>query len=204
MHWTAYCISMLVFSAATASAHLSWSNACSNTAAESAASRRSCARSGVEHRHLLHHEHQLAGLRARTDDELSDPDARAGDTQLLVGAVGMALAVAFIRGIARREMKTLGNFWVDLTRATLWILLPISGSSLRWRWFRREYPEFPPLRHSDMLVEARSSGNRSRWQDHDNGNDADHRAGPGRFAGSDQDAGHQRRRLLQREQRASV
>src|SRR6201996_8091197 len=41
-------------------------------------------------------------------------------------AVGTALAVAFIRGIARREMKTLGNFWVDLTRATLWVLLPIS------------------------------------------------------------------------------
>jgi K+-transporting ATPase ATPase A chain len=41
-------------------------------------------------------------------------------------AVGLALAVAFIRGIARREMKTLGNFWVDLTRGILWILLPIS------------------------------------------------------------------------------
>ncbi len=41
-------------------------------------------------------------------------------------AVGMTLAVAFIRGIARRETKTLGNFWVDLTRGTLWVLLPIS------------------------------------------------------------------------------
>jgi K+-transporting ATPase ATPase A chain len=41
-------------------------------------------------------------------------------------AAGMALAVAFIRGIARREQKTLGNFWVDMTRATLWVLLPIS------------------------------------------------------------------------------
>jgi K+-transporting ATPase ATPase A chain len=41
-------------------------------------------------------------------------------------AVGLALAVAFIRGIARREMKTLGNFWVDLTRGTFWVLLPIS------------------------------------------------------------------------------
>ena len=40
-------------------------------------------------------------------------------------AVGLALAIAFIRGIARREMKTLGNFWVDLTRGTLWVLLPI-------------------------------------------------------------------------------
>ncbi len=41
-------------------------------------------------------------------------------------AVGLALAIAFVRGIARREMKTLGNFWVDLTRGTLWVLLPIS------------------------------------------------------------------------------
>jgi K+-transporting ATPase ATPase A chain len=41
-------------------------------------------------------------------------------------AVGMALAIAFVRGIARREAKTLGNFWVDLTRATLWVLMPIS------------------------------------------------------------------------------
>jgi potassium-transporting ATPase potassium-binding subunit len=41
-------------------------------------------------------------------------------------AIGLAFAIAFIRGIARREMKTLGNFWVDLTRGTLWVLLPIS------------------------------------------------------------------------------
>jgi K+-transporting ATPase ATPase A chain len=40
-------------------------------------------------------------------------------------AVGIALAVAFIRGIARREKETIGNFWVDMTRSTLWILLPI-------------------------------------------------------------------------------
>jgi K+-transporting ATPase ATPase A chain len=40
-------------------------------------------------------------------------------------AVGIALAIAFIRGIARREMQTIGNFWVDMTRATLWLLLPI-------------------------------------------------------------------------------
>ena len=40
-------------------------------------------------------------------------------------AVGMALAIAFIRGISRRESKTLGNFWVDLTRGTLWVLVPM-------------------------------------------------------------------------------
>ncbi len=41
-------------------------------------------------------------------------------------AVGLALAIAFVRGIARRESSTLGNFWVDLTRGTLWVLLPMS------------------------------------------------------------------------------
>jgi len=40
-------------------------------------------------------------------------------------AVGIALAIALIRGIARREAKTIGNFWVDLTRSLLWVLLPV-------------------------------------------------------------------------------
>ena len=39
-------------------------------------------------------------------------------------AVGIALAIAFIRGIARRQMETIGNFWVDMVRASLWVLLP--------------------------------------------------------------------------------
>ena len=39
-------------------------------------------------------------------------------------AAGIALAIALIRGIARRESKTLGNFWVDTTRASIWVLLP--------------------------------------------------------------------------------
>ena len=41
-------------------------------------------------------------------------------------AAGIALAVALIRGVARRESPTIGNFWVDATRALLWVLLPIS------------------------------------------------------------------------------
>jgi len=40
-------------------------------------------------------------------------------------AVGMALAIAVIRGVARKESKTIGNFWVDTTRGMLWILLPL-------------------------------------------------------------------------------
>jgi potassium-transporting ATPase potassium-binding subunit len=41
-------------------------------------------------------------------------------------AAGIAMAVAVIRGFARREVKAIGNFWVDLTRCTLYVLLPIS------------------------------------------------------------------------------
>src|SRR5665213_2628414 len=41
-------------------------------------------------------------------------------------ATGIAMAVALIRGFARRSARTVGNFWVDLTRGTLYILLPIS------------------------------------------------------------------------------
>jgi potassium-transporting ATPase potassium-binding subunit len=44
----------------------------------------------------------------------------------LSAATGIALAIALVRGFARREAKTIGNFWVDLTRTTLYILLPLS------------------------------------------------------------------------------
>src|ERR1700743_3868795 len=40
-------------------------------------------------------------------------------------ATGIALAIAFVRGIARREARTLGTFWVDLTRGCLYLLLPL-------------------------------------------------------------------------------
>ena len=43
----------------------------------------------------------------------------------LSAATGIVLAVALIRGFARASMKTVGNFWVDITRCTLYILLPI-------------------------------------------------------------------------------
>ena len=46
-------------------------------------------------------------------------------------AAGMAVAIALVRGFARRSAETLGNFWVDFTRATLYILLPI------WPWSPR-------------------------------------------------------------------
>jgi potassium-transporting ATPase potassium-binding subunit len=39
---------------------------------------------------------------------------------------GIVLAIAFIRGVARRQMQSLGNFWVDFVRCCLWVLLPFS------------------------------------------------------------------------------
>jgi K+-transporting ATPase ATPase A chain len=41
-------------------------------------------------------------------------------------AAGIAVAIAVVRGFARHEAKTIGNFWVDVTRATVYVLLPIS------------------------------------------------------------------------------
>jgi K+-transporting ATPase ATPase A chain len=43
----------------------------------------------------------------------------------LSAATGIAIAFALFRGFARREMKTIGNFWADMTRVTLYLLLPI-------------------------------------------------------------------------------
>ncbi|HXP88405.1 MAG TPA: potassium-transporting ATPase subunit KdpA [Bryobacteraceae bacterium] len=44
----------------------------------------------------------------------------------LAGAAGLALGIAFIRGLARERSATIGNFWVDLVRALLWVLLPLA------------------------------------------------------------------------------
>lgn len=54
----------------------------------------------------------------------------------LAGAAGLAVGVAFIRGLARQLSDSLGNFWVDLTRGLLWILLPgalLGASLLIWQ-----------------------------------------------------------------------
>lgn len=54
----------------------------------------------------------------------------------LAGAAGLAIGVAFIRGFARERSATLGNFWVDLVRGLLWVLLPLSlfgGLLLVWQ-----------------------------------------------------------------------
>ncbi len=95
------------------------------------------------------------GYGGETDDELlhADAGARACRTSCR-RASGMAVLVALIRGFARRQTDALGNFWVDMTRSTLYVLLPLSaaagagagvagrGADLRaesraWRWSSR-------------------------------------------------------------------
>src|ERR1700674_1014623 len=44
----------------------------------------------------------------------------------LSAAAGIAIAIAVVRGFARHEMRTIGNFWVDVTRASVYVLLPIA------------------------------------------------------------------------------
>jgi potassium-transporting ATPase potassium-binding subunit len=54
----------------------------------------------------------------------------------LAGAAGLAVGIAFVRGLARERAEGLGNFWVDLVRGTLWVLLPLSlvgGVALLWQ-----------------------------------------------------------------------
>jgi potassium-transporting ATPase potassium-binding subunit len=54
----------------------------------------------------------------------------------LAGAAGLAVGIAFLRGFAREKSATLGNFWVDLVRGLLWVLLPlalIGGLVLVWQ-----------------------------------------------------------------------
>src|SRR6201996_4215407 len=59
---------------------------------------------------------------------MSDLVQMAGLTvhNFVSAATGIALALAMIRGFSRREAKGVGNFWVDLTRTTLYVLLPLS------------------------------------------------------------------------------
>ncbi len=126
MRWTEYLVSMLTFTAATVlltylieriQGHLPWNP-----------------------QHLAGVEPGLAwntaiSFSTNTNWQAYTPEATMSYLTQMVGlathnfwsaAVGLALAIAFIRGIARKEMKTLGNFWVDMTRGTLWVLLPIS------------------------------------------------------------------------------
>src|ERR1700737_296437 len=76
----------------------------------------------------------------------------------LAGAAGLAIGVAFIRGLARQLSETLGNFWVDLTRALLWILLPgalIGATLLVWQGVPMNFHDYAvatSVEHSKQVI----------------------------------------------------
>ena len=104
-------------------------------------------------------------------------------------AVGMAVAVALVRGFARTRTGELGNFWVDLVRGTLRILLPISIVAAIVLIAGGAIQNF----HA-----ARPGGQHARRRT------ADHHRRSGGQPGGHQGAGHQRRRVLQRQLGAPV
>jgi K+-transporting ATPase ATPase A chain len=60
--------------------------------------------------------------------------------------MGIAIAIALMRALARRQMSTIGNFWVDLTRCTLYVLLPIAfvgALVLLWQGVPQNFDAYP-------------------------------------------------------------
>ena len=98
-------------------------------------------------------------------------------------ATGIALLIALIRAFARASANTVGNFWVDLTRCTLYVLLPLSivaALFLVWQGVPQNL-------------------GRLRRRHHARGRQADLEPGAGGLADRHQAARHQRRRLLERQ-----
>ncbi len=103
--------------------------------------------------------------------------------QFVSAAAGIALAVALVRGLARRSAQNLGNFWVDLVRCTLYLLLPICVVGALIFVSQGMIQNFNPYTVVHTL----------------NGQVQTDCPGAGRLDGNHQRSWHQRRRLLQRQ-----
>ena len=84
-HWLSYAIAMLAFSFAGFVVHVRAAASAERAAVQSAGSERGLAGPGLQHLGQLRHQHQLAVVRARDDDELSHADGRAHGAQLRLG-----------------------------------------------------------------------------------------------------------------------
>ena len=101
----------------------------------------------------------------------------------LSAAVGISVAIALIRGIVGRNGKSLGNFWQDLVRTVLYVLLPLSillALVLVWQGSIQTFTTYLTVHGVTGLTQSIARG-------------------PGGLPGGDQGARHQRRRLLQRQ-----
>ena len=107
-------------------------------------------------------------------------------TQNFVSAsTGIALAIALVRAFARTSGNTVGNFWVDLTRCTLYVLLPLAAVAALFLVWQGTPQNLECLRR----------------RHHARRRQAGHRPGPGGLADRHQAARHQRRRVLERQRR---
>jgi K+-transporting ATPase ATPase A chain len=76
-------------------------------------------------------------------------------------AVGIAIAVAVVRGLVRTTTKTLGNFWVDLTRCSLYVLLPISiviGLFLVYQGMPQNFHAYQTVRSLEGFTQSITGG----------------------------------------------
>jgi potassium-transporting ATPase potassium-binding subunit len=214
MRWTEYATTMLVFSAvsmlvlyliqriqgmlpfnpqhfaAVTPAHLAW-----NTAASFTTNTNWQAYSGET---TMSYFTQMAGLAFHN---------------FASAATGIALGIAFIRGIARRQMQTLGNFWVDFVRCCLWVLLPfcvVGALFLVSQGVVQNLKPYDTVKLVEPQQVQRVGADGKPVVDAagkpvmDTGDHADHRARSSGFAGGNQTMGHERRRILQCQQRASL
>ena len=132
-------------------------------------------------------------------------------------AVGIAIAAAVVRGIARHSTKTLGNFWVDLVRINYYLLLPICIVYALFLVAQGVPQNFKPY-DTAKVVEVQTvqvpkkddAGNPVKDAEGESGHGrsksrfAEHRGRTDRLADGDQDAGNQRWWIYQRERRSSL
>ena len=220
MGWKQYAIALLLFNVLGALAVYALQRAAAVAAAEPAAVRRTSRRTPRSTR-------PSASSPTRTGRATPAKSTMSYLTQMaglavqnfLSAATGIVVAIALIRGLARHSAKTIGNFWVDITRSTLYILLPLSLVLALVLVSAGRDPELQRLQGRDDASRAvayqQPEGGRRRAMPVKDaaGNpvtggrddaDTDAADGPDGVAGEHQGARHQRRRLLQRQLGASV
>ena len=126
MRWTEYATALLLFSVVSLVVLYAMQRLQSLLPVEPAGLRRRRPRPRLQYGGVVHDQHQLAGVQRRIDDELFHADGRARLPQLRVGGRRHRGGDRLHPRHRQKETDTIGNFWVDLVRASLWVLLPIA------------------------------------------------------------------------------
>ena len=202
MRWTEYAVAMLLFSVVSMLVLYADAARCSSGCRGiRRASPRVRAGPRVQHRRVVHDQHQLAGLQRRVDDELSHADGRARVPQLRVGG-GRHRAGDRVHPRHRAE----GEGHASATSGSTWSAARCgcccrSASSARCVLVSQGVVQNLRPYDKARIDPQTVASTRGKPQ---TSTGADDRAGAGRVAGDHQAVRHQRRRLLQRQQRASV